>query len=672
MKTLRRVLAGLGCLLGMLATANAWPSIEWTSAPSEAGHGEAYYVQAHGWSDSGTLSGVAVWKEWSPFSFNGGGDGWNEWAGNPASDGGEQWITYMAEAFDADGPSGVTYYTIRIRPPNTVPTITWTSAPAEAEHGQGYFIQAHGRDVDGNLTGVAVWKEWNPHAFTGGGDGWNEWAGNPSSDAGEQTITFMADSCDGAGNQAGVIYHPIHIKPPPAQNRPVVYWDDAPSWVALGSYYHIQAHGEDPEGDMQCVLIWRNGQPFAFELNGDGFYAMSENGGYGDASGQVQYMAEAYDSQAMGAAIYHTVNVSNTVPMSWISPSWPGQTVGINQPYTITAEANDPDNNLERMVVSWYAYEIMPDGTYVPRWAEGPMDVVLSNGGQPINKTYNLVGGKPHKWEYTFHAVARDIGDAWSFVWFGNSSRTQLDNHRPSDPVLTSTQTTIGLGQSVVITSFVTDVNSNLTDHFLWYQKPSEAGTENWHYLDQHAMPQGEGNSTITYTFTPDELGTYKIKTRANDPYISSVELTVAQFTVQDHTPPNPPTNVRAGGVFSDRIQVLWDLSNSNDVTSYRLYWQPVAGGALNNVTLGINTVGYWVTFLTNNTGYRFYLRAYDGAGNESALSNEVQATTAFSSTDWDGDGVPDVVEILFGTNPQNKGVTDPINATLQLKIIKP
>lgn len=100
-------------------------------------------------------------------------------------------------------------------PANTAPGIAWLAAPAVAEHGQGYYIAARGHDADGNLAQVQVWKHGQPFAFVGGGDGTQSDAGNWTSDAGPQSVTFTAQAFDADGAASAIISHTVAITAPP-------------------------------------------------------------------------------------------------------------------------------------------------------------------------------------------------------------------------------------------------------------------------------------------------------------------------------------------------------------------------------------------------------------------------------------------------------------------------
>lgn len=102
---------------------------------------------------------------------------------------------------------------------NSAPTIAWTSTPASAGNNAGYTISARGHDDDGNLAQVNIWKNGQPFAFAGGGDGTNGDSVNSSTDSGPQTITYTAQAVDTTGQTSATITHTVTIDgpPPPAQ-----------------------------------------------------------------------------------------------------------------------------------------------------------------------------------------------------------------------------------------------------------------------------------------------------------------------------------------------------------------------------------------------------------------------------------------------------------------------
>ncbi len=102
------------------------------------------------------------------------------------------------------------------------------------------------------------------------------------------------------------------------------------------------------------------------------------------------------------------------------------------------------------------------------------------------------------------------------------------------------------------------------------------------------------------------------------------------QFTatsVPDTDPPSAPTNLTASNTTESTTDLSWTASTDNvGVTGYDVYQ-----GA--SVIATVSTTTYQVTGLTANTNYTFSVRAKDGAGNESASSNQVNVTTQAPDT---------------------------------------
>ena len=199
--------------------ANTAPTISWTASPGSAASGQTYTVSAHGHDDDGNLAQVNVWKNGQPFAFAGGGNGTDGDSGNPTSDTGPQTVTFTAQAVDATGAtSAMISQTVTISAPNLAPTIAWNSTPGSVASGQSYTVSVHGHDQDGNLTQVNVWKNGQPFAFGGGGNGTDADSGNATSDTGPQTITYTAQAVDSTGATSAMISQTVAVAaPPPSQ-----------------------------------------------------------------------------------------------------------------------------------------------------------------------------------------------------------------------------------------------------------------------------------------------------------------------------------------------------------------------------------------------------------------------------------------------------------------------
>ncbi|GIH08508.1 hypothetical protein Rhe02_65750 [Rhizocola hellebori] len=92
-----------------------------------------------------------------------------------------------------------------------------------------------------------------------------------------------------------------------------------------------------------------------------------------------------------------------------------------------------------------------------------------------------------------------------------------------------------------------------------------------------------------------------------------------------DTQPPTVPGNVRVTGVTSSSVTLAWNASTDNvAVTGYEIF----QGATLANTVAGTSST---VTGLSANTAYTFTVRARDAAGNRSAASTSVTATTSGS-----------------------------------------
>ncbi|WP_114755308.1 endonuclease [Flavobacterium glaciei] len=108
------------------------------------------------------------------------------------------------------------------------------------------------------------------------------------------------------------------------------------------------------------------------------------------------------------------------------------------------------------------------------------------------------------------------------------------------------------------------------------------------------------------------------------NPYIDHPEYVQAIWNpTADTQSPTTPTNLLASGTTSNSVSLSWTASTDNiGVTGYNVYMNSV----LKTTVTGTNTT---ITGLTASTAYSFYIVAKDAAGNSSASSNIVNATTA-------------------------------------------
>ncbi|MDD3179493.1 MAG: hypothetical protein PHQ04_03995 [Opitutaceae bacterium] len=201
-------------------------------------------------------------------------------------------------------------------PVNQAPTIAWTSASASAGSGQPYTISAHGHDDDGNLTQVNIWKNGQPFAFAGGGNGIDGDSSNPTSDMEPQTVTFTAQAFDAAGAASAVITQTVTITA--ANHPPTISWNITPGVVGSGQIYTVSAHGHDEDGNLTQVNVWKNGQPFAFGGGGNGTDNDSGNPTSDTGPQTITFTAQAVDAAgAASATISQTVTIAAPPPSQY-------------------------------------------------------------------------------------------------------------------------------------------------------------------------------------------------------------------------------------------------------------------------------------------------------------------------------------------------------------------
>lgn len=209
------------------------------------------------------------------------------------------------------------------QPPNQAPAISWIASPGAAGSGEGYYVAARGHDPDGNLTQVNVWKNGQPFAFAGGGNGTDGDSGNWTSDGGAQTITFTAQAVDGSGATSPVISHVVTINAP-ANNPPsVVLVSPGAQTITTGTTLTITGRATDPDGNITAHNLdiqrpdgaWNfegafaTGEPYQGGPVGSGGDSTRSAGFTFTATGTYQIRTAAFD----GSGWYHSGTVAITV-----------------------------------------------------------------------------------------------------------------------------------------------------------------------------------------------------------------------------------------------------------------------------------------------------------------------------------------------------------------------
>lgn len=533
------VMNGNKSVTAVFTPQNSAPTITWIAAPTSAPSGQSYTITTRGHDADGNLTQVNVWKNGSPFSFAGGGNGTDGDSGNATSDTGPATITFTAQAVDAAGATSATIsHSISISAANQAPTISWNTTPASVASGQTYSVSAHGHDADGNLSQVNVWKNGAPFSFAGGGNGTDGDSGNPTSDTGPATVTFTAQAVDANGATSAMITQMISVGAP--NSAPTISWIAIPGSVASGQSYTISARGHDADGNLSQVNIWRNGAAFSLAGGGNGTDGDSANTTSDTGPTAVTYTAQAVDANgATSTTISQTVSVGapNTSPtIAWTAT--PGS-ASSGQTYTVSARGHDADGNLSQV-------NIWKNGA--PFSFAGGGNGTDGDSGNPTSDTGPAT--------VTFTAQAVDATGATS----ATITQTVIVSAPNAAPTISwaTTPGTVASGQSYTISVHGHDADGNLTQVNIWKNGApfAFAGGGNGTDGDSSNATSDIGSATVTFTANAvDSLG-------AISSTITHVVTVAAPAAVSASIGASPTTSTAPGST-----TISWTSNNATSVS---------------------------------------------------------------------------------------------------------
>jgi chitinase len=158
-----------------------------------------------------------------------------------------------------------------------------------------------------------------------------------------------------------------------------------------------------------------------------------------------------------------------------------------------------------------------------------------------------------------------------------------------------------------------------------WNASTDNVGVTRYDVLRNGAAPVGGAATSFTVTgLASDTSFTFTVRARdaAGNVSAASNQVTARTQPSTDTQAPTAPANLRAPMVTSTSVTLVWDASMDNvGVVQYDVLQNGVSIG-------GVSVTNLTVTGLTPETSFNFRVRARDAAGNVSALSNQVTATT--------------------------------------------
>ncbi len=223
--------------------------------------------------------------------------------------------------------------------------------------------------------------------------------------------------------------------------------------------------------------------------------------------------------------------------------------------------------------------------------------------------TYNVTGLSASTL-YSFYIKARDAA--------GNSTNsTTLNVTTLASPDVTPPSVPTGLAASNVTQSTAT---------LTWTASTDNVGVAGYDVYRNTVKINTTVVTTTTYNVTGLSAATaYAFYVVARDAAGNiSGSSNTANITTPDTQAPTAPTNLAASAITATTLTLNWTAATDNvAVTSYDVYQNSVK---IN--TDPVTTLTYNVTGLTQGTTYSFFVKASDAAGNVSANSTTLNATT--------------------------------------------
>lgn len=678
-------------ILWVLTALAGWaqPSLQMTSAPSSVQSGTGYYIEASCWDSSGGVT-VTIYKNGSYFASTYGTS--PVYVGGNTTDYGAQTVEYRIEAVNDYWQTDTIYHYVTIIPPNNPPAIQWVNAPANVPINQNFTVQAKGTDQDGNLTNVFVWREWTPFAFNGGGNGYeNTSDANGYSQGTPGTVTFQASAKDSNNAESQVIYHTVTIYVP--NQPPTITWINAPASAYVNQSFNVQARGDDPNGNLAWVNVWKQGSPFAFNGGGNGYQSYSDNNPAAGTTadhlnpGYVQFSAQAGDSSsATSGTIYHNVTINNRAPNTpsiafsgaGLIDLGNGQFAIYNEPpnnqVTATSTMTDPDGNLANHTI--YYQQVTGANPDPGGWITLTSGTPSGGASSTVSTTQTML--TPGRWDFHVNGhdgVVATGGASLTLYVYGLTNNASFEG-QSINGVTNPTTLSLNPGQTVAATVTMKNTgtkpwNSDATPHRLGSQNPSDNTT--WG-MSRVALPVSTVNpppqsgDTAAFSFNitaPTTAGNHVFQWRMVEDGIawfgsSTTAVTIAVNNVAPTVVSATGGSIEYGQTFSTTLNAT-DING--DLANFHLVVASASFNAISNNWEGTSPDGWkWLHFRSdavsggnatitvpvqdNNYGtpnplrvgtYRITLNAQDSLPNYTYSAANVLATLTVSKSTPNG-----------------------------------
>jgi hypothetical protein len=468
-------------------------------------------------------------------------------------------------------------------------------------------------------------------------------------------ITTNAQTNAGGGEQIG-FYH-LEVSTNGGSSWSAVAYDANVGTSATRNIY-VTAGAVNTQIVVRMRLAYRYGSAGDVDFNGNGI----NWGGTWGSWGSSPYN-ETKTSNPPAKWAFFDVEDPNTIPrVSFVrTGAYSPYFVLTNQWYQVQGRAEDDESNLANIYVekNWvpFAYNVISGS---PAYSDA-------------NFTYDTVIGS----SATFSVQARDTSNAYSLI---EAYQVGVSNDYPQGSFKingSSNNSTIEFGQTVPVTSSITDGDSNLTGHifywdqgnnWLWVHPFLNGGTYAYNrdgWLNLNLGTNGEsasgGSSIKSFDFRPTREGTFKFHCTSRDHYWNNplspadsnywIDNAVITLTVTKNTPSAsfPNRTIPPGG--STYTVQAADLNATFANTHSGSVAQPSGSATYSIISGGAGAV---VVGTQLSAGTVYTIRAtYSGDSNYNGQIVD-SVWTINSADDSDGDGVSDSVETILGTTGIN------------------
>tara|TARA_Y100000590_G_scaffold271798_1_gene305105 strand:- start:491 stop:5827 length:5337 start_codon:yes stop_codon:yes gene_type:complete len=351
------------------------------------------------------------------------------------------------------------------------------------------------------------------------------------------------------------------------------------SWKSRDNASFFDSLGNADPGTAQATPIVLNDQlaPTMTITATDGSNAVSDGATTNDGTLTVTFTSSeattnfaASDITVSGGAISNFAATSSTVYTATFTPSSAGATTIDVAANTFTDAASN--NNTVASQFNWTYDSVAPTITGVSLAADNStLAVTMSEA------VYNTNGG----------SGALEVAD---FAFSISGGAATLSSATPSSISSSGNVYTLGIGLS------------------------------------------GTPNGSETLTVVPTDNGIYD--TAGNEASTSQSNNTAS---LSDKFVPAKPSGLKAtAGV--EKVAFIWNKNSENDVASYKVYrsttsgFSPSSNNLIASVISTYNPVSWSDNNLQGGTTYYYRISAVDQAGNESLMSDEVNATVMYAN----------------------------------------